>query len=268
MPFVRDEDHDLFYTWAPAKGDLTLLFIHGLGSSSSFYAPVTSLLLERGYSCLAFDTPGSGISGLGGKTPTSATVAESALTLLTVLGRKPEHTVVVGHSMGALVASELAQRINPLGVVLIGPVHPSPALAGIFDARIKTIEEQNSLEGLANAIPDAATGSASTPIQRAFIRTLILSQTTQGYISLCRLIAGAQAPPYDQIKCPLLIIAGEEDKTSPLASCTHIKESWGCAEEKKQLEILPRVGHWHCIESPEGVAQALGSFVDGLRQGQ
>lgn len=44
--------------------------------------------------------------------------------------------------MGALVASELAQRINPLGVVLIGPVHPSPALAGIFDARIKTIEER------------------------------------------------------------------------------------------------------------------------------
>jgi alpha-beta hydrolase superfamily lysophospholipase len=62
MPFVRDEDHDLFYTWAPAKGDLTLLFIHGLGSSSSFYAPVTSLLLERGYSCLAFDTPGEFMS--------------------------------------------------------------------------------------------------------------------------------------------------------------------------------------------------------------
>lgn len=64
MPFVRDEDHDLFYTWAPAKGDLTLLFIHGLGSSSSFYAPVTSLLLERGYSCLAFDTPGELASSL------------------------------------------------------------------------------------------------------------------------------------------------------------------------------------------------------------
>jgi pimeloyl-ACP methyl ester carboxylesterase len=83
---------------------------------------------------------------------------------------------------------------------------------------------ENSLEGLANAIPDAATGSASTPTQRAFIRTLILSQTTKGYISLCRLIAGAQAPPYEEIKCPLLVIAGEEDKTSPLASCTHIKE--------------------------------------------
>lgn len=144
MPFVNDQGNDLFYTWAPAKGDLTILFIHGLGSSSSFYAPVTSLLLERGYSCLALDTPGSGLSGSGGKVPSSATVARSALTLLTVLGRKPEHTVLVGHSMGALVASELARQISPLGVVLIGPVHPSSALAGVFDARIRAIEESTS----------------------------------------------------------------------------------------------------------------------------
>ena len=40
--------------------------------------------------------------------------------------------------------------------------------------------------------------------------------------------------------------------------------SWGCAEEQKKLEILPKVGHWHCIESPDKVAEALGGFADGL----
>ena len=146
MPFHDDEGSALFYTWAPAANgsDLTALFIHGLGSSSSFYATITPSLVQKGYSCLALDTPGSGLSAPGPSPPTSATVAKSALALLAALGRKPENTILVGHSMGALVVSELATRIMPLGAVLIGPVHPSGALADVFDARIKAIDESAS----------------------------------------------------------------------------------------------------------------------------
>ena len=65
MPYKEVNGKTLFYVWKPAKDDgdlkdprLTLVFIHGLGSSSSFYAPLIPGLAAAGFSCLAIDTYG------------------------------------------------------------------------------------------------------------------------------------------------------------------------------------------------------------------
>lgn len=63
MPFIQTSGKELYYTWSQAKATgerpgLTLLFLHGLGSSSSFYATIIPRLLETGFSCLAVDTYG------------------------------------------------------------------------------------------------------------------------------------------------------------------------------------------------------------------
>lgn len=59
MPSIRIDDQELYYTWTPAGDGPILLFIHGLGSSSSFYSTIIPSLVEKGHSCLAFDTPGN-----------------------------------------------------------------------------------------------------------------------------------------------------------------------------------------------------------------
>lgn len=43
--------------------------------------------------------------------------------------------------MGSMIACELARNVRAAGVVLIGPVHPTTALANVFNARIKVVEE-------------------------------------------------------------------------------------------------------------------------------
>ena len=59
MPFARVNDKCLYYfVRSPTRSALTLVFIHGLGSSSSFYATVIPGLVEAGFSCLAIDTHG------------------------------------------------------------------------------------------------------------------------------------------------------------------------------------------------------------------
>lgn len=63
-----------------------------------------------------------------------------AVALIAALELDVKRIVVVGHSMGAIIASELALRLDILGVILIGPVNPSAALADVFDARIKLVE--------------------------------------------------------------------------------------------------------------------------------
>lgn len=82
------------------------------------------------------------------------------------------------------------------------------------------------LEQMADTVPTAATGTLSTPLHHAFIRSLILSQTVAGYVSLCRTIADAEPPPYEVIEAPLLIVAGSDDKTSPLSGCESISERY------------------------------------------
>lgn len=127
--------------------------------------------------------------------------------------------------MGAIVACELALQLQTAGVILLGPVHPNDNLADIFQDRITKVR-QGGLEVLADTIPEKATGSRATSTQKAFIRSLILSQRPSGYMSHCQLIATAKPPKYGKLSCPLLVVGGSEDLTSPLENCVEILQRY------------------------------------------
>ncbi|PKS08447.1 hypothetical protein jhhlp_005065, partial [Lomentospora prolificans] len=71
-------------------------------------------------------------------------------------------------------------------------------------------------------------------------------------------------PDYSAIKCPLLIVAGGDDKTCPLPSSEMILQSVGTIQSLKALEVLDGVGHWHCIEAGDIVADLLVNFAKSL----
>ncbi|KAI1875881.1 uncharacterized protein JN550_002167 [Neoarthrinium moseri] len=266
MPFLDIRGKSLYYTKSsPEKGSesgTTFLMIHGLGSSSSFYATTIPSLAAAGHTCVAFDTHGSALSKYNGQYGGIDGIVEDAVELITKLNLKPENVVAVGHSMGAIVASKLSLQLRLRGVVLIGPVNPNPGLAPIFNARIATVEK-SGMEAMADTIPAAATGSKSTATHRAFIRALLLSQTSEGYNSLCKAISDAEPPQYSDSRSPLLILSGSDDKTSPLAAAEAILKSWN-ADVSTALEILDGVGHWHCIEAADEVANRIKAFAGKL----
>ncbi|OAQ71782.1 alpha/beta hydrolase [Purpureocillium lilacinum] len=204
----------------------------------------------------------SALSTFRGKDSDPGMICGAASALMTALNIDSRRVVAVGHSMGAIVASELARSLDLLGVVLIGPVNPNEALVDVFEARTKLVDA-GGMEGVAAVVPSAATGPKATATQQAFIRTLLLAQSPEGYKSLCRTIQRANRPQYEDIKCPLLIIAGSHDKTSPLGGSEHI--FWGAGESQKRLEVLQGVGHWHCIEAAEEVLGLVSGFAAQLR---
>lgn len=112
-------------------------------------------------------------------------------------------------------------------------------------------------------MPITATGASSTALHHAFIRSLILRTSNEGYISLCKVIATAQTPNYAAITVPLLVIAGSDDKTAPMPGCHKIYESYSTSHDQKKLVVLNGVGHWHCIEAGDLVAKAILEFVEG-----
>lgn len=113
-------------------------------------------------------------------------------------------------------------------------------------------------------MPTAATGPLSNALQHAFIRALILSTSTEGYISLCRAIAEAEQPEYSKIKLPILMLAGENDYVVPLSTSQAILGNFGTNEKNKKLEVLEGIGHWPCIENFESVGKHIGDFALGI----
>lgn len=69
-------------------------------------------------------------------------MAEDAFNLLATFGIAPRRTVVVGHSMGGMVACRLASLHSFAGAVLLGPVHPTQGVASVFAKRIETVEKR------------------------------------------------------------------------------------------------------------------------------
>ncbi|MBE3045131.1 alpha/beta fold hydrolase [Candidatus Bathyarchaeota archaeon] len=164
MPFLSVNGKELFTTHVrstEAQGNkgVTVLCIHGLGSAHSFYSPLVPGLTASGYDVVAYDTYGSspdyssffpplahrhyylgsGQSKFKGGEQNVQSMAADVEALMQKLGLDSSRTILVGHSMGGMVACEVASRRELLGVVLLGPVHPAPGMGAVFAQRIENV---------------------------------------------------------------------------------------------------------------------------------
>ena len=105
-----------------------VLLVHGAGMDHSVWALQSRALAAQGWSVLAVDLPGHGLSA-GQAMPSIEALADWLADLIVAAGLKK--AVVAGHSMGALAALELAARhpSQVAALALVGaaasmPVHP------------------------------------------------------------------------------------------------------------------------------------------------
>lgn len=263
MPFLRLGYKQIHYADLKPEGNVreTFILMHGLGSSQDYYYAVAQGLVGSGFRCIIFDNTGAGRSPYTFVEQSVQTLGDDVIGILDVL--KVPKAVVVGHSMGGIVAADLAaQRSDRIvAAVLIGPVYPSKNAAPAFEKRIETVEKEG-MQPLADMVPHAAVGKNASPLAKAFIRELLLGQDPAGYMSNCRVIINAQVPEYRKISIPILILAGEEDQSAPLEGCKKMFEEIGTKE--KRLEIMQGVGHWHCLEAFDEVVELIQTFYHEL----
>ena len=96
------------------------------------------------------------------------------------------------------------------------------------------------MEVKANTIPTRATGSKSTPLQHAFIRTLLFGSRAEGYFLIRKAPRDPSPPEYAAIRMPTLMNAGYEDKSAPLAGCEEIFKKIG---RGKRMETVKKIDH-------------------------
>ena len=111
----------------------TIVFIHGGEHDHSVWILQSRYMAHHGYSVLALDLPGHGRSAGPALTKVEA-IADHVATALGACGA--EQMLLVGHSMGSLIALELAGRLSDLvcGVALIATAFPMRVADALLDA--------------------------------------------------------------------------------------------------------------------------------------
>lgn len=152
MPFAKIDGRELHYTdYVPSSssaGALTIVFVHGLGSTQNYYGPVLPYLSE--YRCITFDNYGAGRSKYHSETYPDTSIEQIADDVLGIMEYlRVDKAVVVGYSMGGMVPTTIAASKKGAGKIIsgicIGPVHPSPQVAQVFVQRVETVREGKSV---------------------------------------------------------------------------------------------------------------------------
>lgn len=248
-----------------------IVFIHGLGGTLSTFTPLlTSLGLNdtQHHTSILLDLEGHGMSPTTATSKVSiASYAEDIQFLLSKLELSKPITIVA-HSMGCLVAYQLASQHRDLvsKMVLLGPP-PAPLPAAVAEGCHKraALVRAEGMRNVAQAVAEGGTSKRTQldrPLAFTAVQMSLLSQDPEGYAKGCTALAGAQDLHFDLAelgKIKSLLVTGSDDKVSPP---DHVKKLAEVMNESI-LEILPDVGHWHVFEDADGLAVVVKRFLFG-----
>jgi pimeloyl-ACP methyl ester carboxylesterase len=250
MPTVTMADENLFYVVrTAAKSDDVVLFIHGAGGTHKHWAYQLQAL--EGARRYALDLPAHGRSGGKGRRAIED-YAEVILGLLDSL--ELGQVTLVGHSMGGAISQHLAlefpSRVQRL--VLVGSGARLRVLPDLLDGVL------DDFESTAERMMSWAYSGESDPQLVDLARAEWLENepvVVHGDFSACdRFDVMVRLA---EIRCPTLVICGEDDRLTPTKYARHLRDNIPDAE----LTIVPHAGHMVMMEQPEAVNRALEEFL-------
>jgi len=241
-------------------GQRNVVFIHGAGNDHSVWALQSRYFAYHGFNLLALDLPGHGKSA-GPALPSIEEMAAWALRVLDTAGI--EKAVLVGHSMGSLIALEAAanapQRAERLVLVATAfPMKVSDALLNTARAHDHAAVEMINVWSHS---PGGQTGGNRVPGQWIMGGSMRLLERTaeplyNDFNACNQYAAGSDSAA--KVACPVLMISGSRDLMTPPRGAKPL------AEKLANLEsvVIEGSGHDLMVEQPDAVLDALISFID------
>jgi len=240
-----------------------ILLIHGVGMDAAIWQPQIVAMQDR-FDLVAIDMLGHGASPLPPENAGLSDFADQAIRLLDHLGL--DRVAVVGHSMGALVAQEIAlrapSRVGSL-VCLNAVFRRPPELAQAVRERAAALGGPGDPSAIAatiarwfgDPIPPALADAA------AMARSALESVDAEGYARTYRLFARADTAHADRLadlKAPALFMTGSEDRNSTPA----MSAAMARLAPAGQCLVLSGEKHMMTIASPQKVTQCITAFLD------
>ncbi|RWB52529.1 alpha/beta fold hydrolase [Mesorhizobium sp.] len=239
-----------------------VLFIHGVGMNAAIWQPQIERMADR-WDVIAIDLLGHGRSPLPPQAPELADYARQAIRLLDHLGL--DNVSVVGHSMGALVAQELALlapervgRIVSLNAVFRRP----PELADAVRERAAALTGRGDAAGAAQTIARWFGDPVPAGLTAAAEKTAAAlgEVDPEGYARTYRLFARADADHAERLPTlavPALFITGSEDKNSSPA----MSAAMARLAPHGRCTVLPGERHMMAVAAPDLTTRHIADFL-------
>lgn len=256
----------------------TLFMIHGMWGGSFYWANFRSALEPLGWRCVATTLPfhdaepGAPPDPRLGRTG----LLEYAAALEREIEALDEPPILIGHSMGGLLAQMLCARGLARAAVLLAPASPAGIMA-ITPSVLKNflpvmlrwgfwrkpMRPSSAADSMLHLLP---------PAERRSTRAQFVPESGRAAAEIGLWPfdpRGASRVDPTQVTCPLLVLAGAEDRITPPRTVHQVARRYGEHARYREFE-----GHGHWLMAEPGwksvaacVAEWLAAFrgVDEVR---
>ncbi len=227
---------------------MPILLVPGLGGSPRIYAPVAPALWRYGPVTVANHIRDDNMGAIARR----------------ILAEAPPRFALAGHSMGGYIALEIMrqapERVAKLALLNTQARPDTPEATSRRRGQIARAQSGEYHAVLDDLFPGFVHPSRGGD---AGLRKLVHDMGDDvggdGFVRQQAAIIGRpdSRPTLAWIKCPTLVLSGDEDNTIPNALSKEMADGIHGA----RLVILPNCGHLSQPEQPEAVAEALGEWL-------
>ena len=246
------------------RGARTIVFLHGIGADHRVFDDQLERFGRRARA-IAWDMPGYGES----EPLEPMTFPALADALAGLLDRRDvADAILVGHSMGGMVAQEFVARHGDRTAALV-LVATSAAFGGadgdwqsrFLADRLRPLDEGRTPADIAVKLVAGMVGEDADPrgVRRA-IESMSAIPADAYRAALHCLVTFDRRASLGTIRCPTLVLAGERDRVAAPA----VVERMARAIPGAQYRLMPGVGHLANLERPDLFDRALDDFLDTL----
>ncbi|MCK9913401.1 MULTISPECIES: alpha/beta fold hydrolase [Microbacterium] len=242
-PYTFTHDGSTLVVEEQGEGPVAYVLVHGIGMGRSVFADLAVRLRESGQ-VIALDLPGYGEAPEPPRTPTIERMADLVAAFLRHRGLDRAHgrVVLLGHSMGSQVATEVATR------------HPMLVWRLVLCAPTINIAERSAVRQLGRLAQDLW-GESPIVLVRGAREYLRAGPNLRR--KMRAMLAHRPEESYSRIVAPTLVIRGEGDPVSPHDWCRFV------VEEIPDAHLVELSGHGHetMIKDAAAAAARIVAFA-------
>lgn len=249
-------------------GDTAVLLLHGIGGGRSIWGGEASgtadTLAAAGFRTFSIDLPGYGSSAAMGPPDMNGFVAA----VLAMIDHAAAHrTVLLGHSMGGMIAQELVARepARVHGLVLACTSAAFGGSGGAWQARfvaerLAPLDAGLGMAGMAQRlVPGMVSPSSGAAARQLSIDVMSRVPETTYRAALKTIVAFDRREALVSIAVPTLLLAAEHDRTAPPDMMQRMAARIG---GRSQFACLPQAGHIANVEAPAAFNAAVLQFLN------
>lgn len=243
----------------PVRG--TILFLHGMWEGPAIWVAFVQLFLAAGYRCGVLTLPGYGPSlpvpvPDRGKVPFAVYLARARQAF-----EELEHPIVVGHSLGGLLAQKIAEELDPPAAVLIAPAAPRWIIALRTWALARAVWRHRRDIFLWHPflpdkeLMDELVLNGTPEPERSRIYEILVPASGRQAFDIA--VIGVRVRK-KQVTCPMFVAYGTEDHITPASIAKAIVKKHGATAR-------PYTGRAHMLTLEEGWVTVAKDILEWLR---